>query len=358
LFLLVAGYDEHYAVPLSKVIIFAAAFMDFWLYRPLRHPVQKWRPLIYYDIAVLLEPLILGGTSIGVLLNLILPNFVIGILLILLLTFTCYRMFKKGKDLRMKETHIGTTEDMSQMELRDVMLHSPVSDVEPTSLESHDNTIEGFPWKKNLWLVVAWILILASSLGKNFALCNSGLYWFLTIILLPLLFAITYFYGKQLVKEHRDRSLSSYAPGDIFWNKKNVLIYPLIASSAGVAASLLGVGGGMITGPIMLELGVLPEVSRVTSAYMILFTSSCTTVQYLILGRVRTDEAIWYMFWGLVGAVLGHFGVEWLLKKFKGTYILVYVLAWAVLISTLAMGAENIFTLVTSGVTGFSSICV
>jgi len=103
LFILLDGLDEHHAVPLSKVVIFGAAFTDFWLYRDLRHPVQKWRSLINYDLAVIMEPLILFGTVVGVLLNVILPTLVIGILLIILLSYTAYRMFAKAKQIREKE---------------------------------------------------------------------------------------------------------------------------------------------------------------------------------------------------------------------------------------------------------------
>jgi len=82
LFILLDGYDEHHAIPLSKVVIFGAALTDFYLYKDMRHPVQGWRSLISYDLAAIMEPLILGGTVVGVILNLLLPTYVIGTLLI------------------------------------------------------------------------------------------------------------------------------------------------------------------------------------------------------------------------------------------------------------------------------------
>jgi uncharacterized membrane protein YfcA len=61
--------------------------------------------------------------------------------------------------------------------------------------------------------------------------------------------------------------------GDIFWTPTTTLYYPLLFSGAGVAAGLFGVGGGIVKGPLMLQLKVLPEVAAATSATMILFTS-------------------------------------------------------------------------------------
>lgn len=44
--------------------------------------------------------------------------------------------------------------------------------------------------------------------------------------------------------------------------------YPLLCSLAGVFAGLFGVGGSIIKGPLMLELGVDPQVASATAATM------------------------------------------------------------------------------------------
>jgi Sulfite exporter TauE/SafE len=61
--------------------------------------------------------------------------------------------------------------------------------------------------------------------------------------------------------------------GDIEWTPRTTLSYPAACSFAGVIAGMFGVGGGIVKGPLMLHLGVLPEVAAATSATMILFTS-------------------------------------------------------------------------------------
>jgi len=362
LYILLDGLDEHHAIPLSKVVIFGAAFTDFWLYRTLRHPVQKWRSLIDYDLAVLMEPLILFGTVVGVLLNVILPELVVGIALILLLTYTAYRMFAKAKQIRDKEKIISASRKSRASQIQAVNQQPLLSAVNSSDSaddpEQQDPLYQKYPFDKNVWLAISWITILACAVLKNEVVaCGGYQYWLLEWAPLPILTIITYGYGRRLLREHKDRDRSSYVKGDIQWNENNIIKYPLMSSIAGVAAALLGVGGGMFTGPLMLELGVLPEISRVTSAYMILFTSSCTSMQYLILGRIRADEAIWYMAWGFIGAVVGHHCVEYLLKKYNSTSVLVYLLAWAVLASALGMGAVDIIDTVKNGFTGFSGVC-
>jgi uncharacterized membrane protein YfcA len=61
--------------------------------------------------------------------------------------------------------------------------------------------------------------------------------------------------------------------GDIVWTPETTVYYPLLCAIAGVVAGMFGVGGGIVKGPLMLHLGVLPEVAAATSATMILFTS-------------------------------------------------------------------------------------
>jgi len=48
-------------------------------------------------------------------------------------------------------------------------------------------------------------------------------------------------------------------------------------------AGLLGIGGGTILGPLLLEIGLHPVVSTATSNFLVLFTSSSTSIQFILL---------------------------------------------------------------------------
>jgi uncharacterized membrane protein YfcA len=55
----------------------------------------------------------------------------------------------------------------------------------------------------------------------------------------------------------------------------------------------------------MLAMGMLPQVVTTTSSFMIIFTSSASTLQYLILGKLAAGEMGAVMVTGACGAVLG-----------------------------------------------------
>ncbi|CAH0522702.1 unnamed protein product [Peronospora belbahrii] len=209
-----------------------------------------------------------------------------------------------------------------------------------------------FPLQYIFPLVLSWLVVLVQSLlrGGHGApsiiglTCNSVDYWIVTILPLLVLVAITVWVGYQLRLLNRLKVLSGYpfTEGDIHWIKRRVLIFPTLCTMAGVAAGLLGIGGGMVKGPIMLEMGILPPVQSATANFMILFTSSSTTLQFAINGQFPGERQYDYMAWfslmGCIGGLCGQKLVAYAVKKYKRESIMVYLLATTIGLSALAMG--------------------
>ena len=74
--------------------------------------------------------------------------------------------------------------------------------------------------------------------------------------------------GRRLLHRHDVREAAGYAycEGDVVWDSKTVVRLPLGCVFAGVLSGMLGVGGGMVMSPLMLELGMLPDVTAATLA--------------------------------------------------------------------------------------------
>jgi uncharacterized membrane protein YfcA len=90
-----------------------------------------------------------------------------------------------------------------------------------------------------------------------------------------------------------------YAQGDVEWNEKNTVIYPCICFFAGFFAGLFGVGGGIVKGPLMLQMGVHPLVASATAAVMIMFTSVAATTMFIAFDIMTWDYAIFLFIIGL-----------------------------------------------------------
>ena len=77
------------------------------------------------------------------------------------------------------------------------------------------------------------------------------------------------------------------AEGDIAWDRQRAAQCMRWTLCAGIVAGLVGVGGGMLLGPLMLQMGVLPQVSAATTGTMIL-TLTRTRTRTRIRTRTQT----------------------------------------------------------------------
>jgi uncharacterized membrane protein YfcA len=100
--LLMLKFYTHEAIPISKLMIFTGAVTSFILGFRLRHPTRN-SITIDYNIPLLIVPMLLFGTMVGVTLNKVTPPWIILISLTMVLVINTYKTFKKGRDLYNKE---------------------------------------------------------------------------------------------------------------------------------------------------------------------------------------------------------------------------------------------------------------
>ena len=96
---------------------------------------------------------------------------------------------------------------------------------------------------------------------------------------------MTYFISRKIQREYDYRVSIAYPYNntDIKWNNSIFVKFPIYSFISGLLAGLLGIGGGLILGPLLLELGLHPVVSTATSNFLVLFTSSSTSIQFILL---------------------------------------------------------------------------
>jgi uncharacterized membrane protein YfcA len=108
-----------------------------------------------------------------------------------------------------------------------------------------------------------------------------------------------------------------------------------------MAAGVFGVGGGIIKGPLMLEMGVLPEVAAATSATMIFFTSASASVVFISFGAVQWDYAAMLFTMGLVSTAVGQLLVMWVNRHLRSRSLLVFIMASVLGISSIALAVQG-----------------
>jgi len=168
--------------------------------------------------------------------------------------------------------------------------------------------------------------------------CGSTLYWTIYILSVPMMGAFTFIAGWKLYREESEY-INPLVPKEnveqygVVWTLRNLIFWPIVSIMAGFSAALIGIGGGTIQGPVLLEMGLSPQVAVVTSAFMITFTAIANILQYFLLKLISWQHALWYMVVGLIAAMVGHIVVGLLVEKFKKQFFISCLLLVLVMLS-------------------------
>jgi uncharacterized membrane protein YfcA len=128
---------------------------------------------------------------------------------------------------------------------------------------------------------------------------------------------------------------------------------------SGIFAGVFGLGGGIIKGPLMLEMGVLPAVAAASAAVMILFTSGGAIVGFALFGLIYADFGVFFFFWGFVCTMLGQRYMNRLIGKSRGQALIVLCIGAIMALSAVLMLIEAIEYLIEDpySISRFSQFC-
>ena len=287
------------------------------------------RPRIDYDMALFLAPMEMAGAVLGVMIQKVLPNWLYLLTAGCILGFTAYKTFgkyksasRKEKEAKLKaiqeaadakEVEDANTSDEDTSDEKKVDENLPVAVSISENEESNSDDIEKlnaiekrkelleidsiqYP-KGKLWaLVVLWIgLVIITFMkgGKGVdslvgITCESP--WYYVLIACQFIWTLGFaaYYGYKLLVRQRERDAVDYPflSYDVTWDNQKLRFYSSFTFIAGVVAGLIGIGGGMVLGPLMLIMGIHPVVSSATTATMIVLTSSSVAVLFITSGFV------------------------------------------------------------------------
>ncbi|KAF3328716.1 DNA-directed RNA polymerase isoform 2 [Carex littledalei] len=100
---LIIGFDPKSSTAISKCMVTGAAGSTVYYNLRLRHPTLSM-PLIDYDLALLFQPMLMLGISIGVAFNVLFADWMVTILLIIIFLVTSTKAFLRGVSTWKKET--------------------------------------------------------------------------------------------------------------------------------------------------------------------------------------------------------------------------------------------------------------
>lgn len=182
----------------------------------------------------------------------------------------------------------------------------------------------------------------------NFDYCGVW-FWVFQFLYIPFGLMFLYFAIKKIISETQEKFKVGYVfrKNDLKWDKKTCIQLSLNGLLVGIISSLLGVGGAIISAPLLLKLGVETQEASYTASFMALFSSIVSMIEYLIDGKIKWDYAGFCAGVCVIAMIIGLKGVlEWL-KKNNKLYIIVFALVFMIFVSTILNIYSNVYELIT-----------
>ncbi|KVH90507.1 Transmembrane protein TauE like protein [Cynara cardunculus var. scolymus] len=316
---LIVGFDTKSAAALSKCMIMGASASSVWYNLRVPHPCREV-PILDYDLALLFQPMLMLGITLGVALSVVFPYWLITVLIILLFSGTSLRSFFKAIEMWKEETILKKEMERPQesfVNSRGELL----IDTEPLIPKEEKTPMNG---------LVA---------------CSTS-YWVVTVIQFPVALAVFTYECVKLYKESKKRksmgNTDAVCEASIDWTAPHLTFCALCGILGGTVGGLLGSGGGFILGPLLLEIGVIPQVASATATFVMMFSSSLSVVEFYLLNRFPIPHALYLMSVSILAGFWGQFFIRKLVAFLKRASIIIFILSGVIFASALTMGVIGI----------------
>ena len=292
------------------------------------------RPLINYQYLSILLPLCLAGTLLGSMLSRIVPDWLRLALLFGLLSAVLSKVVDRAKrqfqsdNLRSSDHHDHVTQRGDA---------TTIATVEKIDHDDDDSTTQihlpQYPmWELVMILGCCIFLLLCNVARSTVATCGSWTYLALLISPLVVLLLIFWICRTRTQNLMRHIAAGTLPPDHLTfqWNDKTTLFFPLVAILAGGAASMLGIGGGLVLSFVLFEAGLSPEEASATSGFATMVIASESAIQLMLQHQLPLSFALWFALFGVGSTILGTNVFMRYIKRTQKMYLIVVSLAFVV----------------------------
>ena len=366
--LLILNFYPHEAIPISKIVIFTGALTSFIQNTKVKRPGRNSKAL-NYNLVIVNSPNLLMGTILGVTLNKILPNSLILFFLCILLFYYSFKIFKTFLKLYREESNMELHSMSSQF--NSISQRSNNNDINQQEDRPIENEIQKdkylLRWDKLKYILVPFLIMAGLSILRESQIVSkcSSLYWILMLAFLVIVLIYDYFIYNHIQTEYNYRKIINfpYDDRDINWTNKTIIKLCSIGFIAGFIAGVIGIGGGVVLGPILLDLGIHPIVGTVTTNMLVLITSSSTTFQFILFQMLNIQYGIICIIFSALGSYCGTYLVNKYVQKTGKQSFIVLILFSVVIISAIVLPLSSLLNIIDDYKKGynifeFESLCL
>ena len=376
-YILLGGFETYYAIPLTVITIGGSSLIRLLILVNKTHPHNYKKYLIDYGIIFLIVPFDANTSFIGFILNTISPNWLILASVVIILSVITYKTFTKGLSEYRRESYRMRNKNINQIIIDGIAfpVHRHIMEVDGIELEvtsdEYKKAVNNYPSDKSMDRVKYFgIIICIFTITNGFTFIRKYLtevckawYWGVYAIQFFVVLSMGILIARYNIRTWEKRREEGYQimQGEIHWDKKTTMKYAGISSAVGAISTYLGIGGGMITGPFFLQIGMLPEVVAATNSVTTFFSALASSFQYFGTDRVLTYYSLYFFLLSGFSSIIGLKLSSIISRKFNRKSFIVFVLAGLIGISTILLvilGIMNIEEDVNAGKSfGFKNFC-
>ncbi len=224
IYILVMGFAPKHAIPLSNITVFGGSLANVYLNASKRHPLAD-RPLVDWDLILMMEPLTIAGALMGAVINKVLNEMVLVVMLVLLLSYTAYNTLKRAVKMyeresqergnAMLETFI---DDKGEFSSTVELGNGDGNGGEDSTLQKIYDEERTVPMGNITLLVLMFVVVLCINVLKGGGAfpsplgikCGSLLYWAANLLNLLWIISISFIARHHLLKKYELKENCGY----------------------------------------------------------------------------------------------------------------------------------------------------
>ncbi len=344
LYSIIGNIELKEAILLSIITIAGNSLVRSLYYVKAKHANITNRYLPNFDIIRLVVPFDGNTAYLGLLLNQVLPNIVIFILIVIILGIMTYKTVQKAIGYFRKKD----VKDSMLIIIDNIEATIPVTD---TNNNNRDGETKWDVIKNLAYSITGFSLITFFTFVRKTYEDDGDYGWAIYLVQLFVigLFGYTTCEHIKSIYMLKKKEKFNFVEGDIDWSiKESFLKYIVSASFVGMLSTLLGIGGGMIMNPIMINLNVMPEVVVATSSITTFFSSVISALQFIIAeGSVEWYYGVLFLIGGFA-SVTSLIILKFLRSHIK--FVITCIMSVSLSVSLVMLIVFNIIKMVDEGI--------
>lgn len=343
IFILIGNFETKYSLPLSVITIAGNSLGRMLLLIRKRNLENPNKYMIDYKSIFMIVPFDANASFIGFILNEISPDWLVMVTIIIFLGISSYKTFKKGiKQYKLEksgEEMLLYTDGISYpIQLKEIIIDNLPINIDIKYYENIIKSNYDNKFIKYLFSVIfIFSVISVFSIVRELFNISDYQYWLIylgqLIIVIPIGIAVSYY---NLYYDNDQENTMDY------WDKKKVFIYIGIGSLTGLISTYMGIGGGMVLSPILLNIGMRPEVTSATLSVTTFFSAVASSIQFIGTDRFLVYYSVYYFILGFISSLIGLKLFGTIFKKTGKGYVIIFMLGSLITFSAVMLTIINI----------------